>query len=134
MMLQIPLRVIKVKRVFHHYERWECVDGEMYNSTCEMNCDDAVIEYGIFLCDLELFNTSITRVFSEWPISCEQFLTNGSFNRVAWLGQAAMCIHSGIPRKFRAGFMLLSSIEQSNANELAHNRIREWLSDYAKSN
>lgn len=120
-------------QVFHHYEKWECVSAGMYESTYnKLHPDDAIIEYAIFLCDLPLFDVSITKVFSEWPISCEQFLTNRSLNRVAWLGQASMCIHSGIPRKFRSGYMLLNNIEKADADTLAFERILEWLAKYAK--
>ena len=48
------------------------------------------------------------RVVKEWPVSCEHFLTKHGMNRIAWLGQASMCIETGIPRFFRGGFNLMT--------------------------
>lgn len=125
------MRMVNVKQIFHHWEKWECVKSGLYETSYpSLPKDEAIIAYGIFLCDLELFDKSITNVFDRWPISCEQFLTNKNFNRVAWLGQAAMCINSGIPRIFRSGYKLLNSYEQSKADKLAHNRICKWLENY----
>jgi hypothetical protein len=48
-------------------------------------------------------------------------------NRIAWLGQAAMCYATGIPAAFRSGFFLLTETEQIAANELALIYLNKWL-------
>ena len=90
--------------------------------------------YTDFLRDIPRFKLALHRVKQEWPLSCEQFLLNESINRIAWLGQAAMCIDTGIPRKYRAGFMLLSAQEQESANRTAQECLAEWLEDHARKN
>ena len=48
-------------------------------------------------------------------------------NRIAWLGQAAMCIATGIPSTFRGGFNQLTPEEQEQANQAALKALNEWL-------
>lgn len=86
--------------------------------------DQALRMYTAFLASRKLFERGLNRVVNEWPISCEQFLTNTSINRIAWLGQSSMCITSSIPSRFKAGFSALPPEAQLAANKLAG----EWLS------
>ena len=95
-------------------------DGEAIGSNEELRQ-----RYADFLSDADLFRSCIVLVMKEWPISCEHFLTKPG-NRIAWLGQAAMCIHTGVPRKHRAGFMLLSPEQQKAANEVARQEIERY--------
>jgi len=80
------------------------------------------------------FAASIDRVFSEWPISCEQFLTDTStpFNRIAWLGQAACCISEGLPRVCRGGYKLLTESMQDESDGIAEKRIGEFEIQYSQ--
>jgi hypothetical protein len=80
----------------------------------------------MFLADIPRFQNAMNRVFVEWPHSCEQFLTNEQINRVAWLGQASMCIETGISSAFRGGFKMLSAIQQQQANIAAEMAIKAW--------
>jgi hypothetical protein len=48
-------------------------------------------------------------------------------NRIAWLGQAAMCYATGIPSKYRGGFNLLTERQQQKANEIALIYLNKWL-------
>jgi hypothetical protein len=48
-------------------------------------------------------------------------------NRIAWLGQAAMCYATGIPSKYRNGFNLLTEEQQQKANEIALIYLNKWL-------
>lgn len=92
-----------------------------------MDADAALRAYAEFLGDSKRFDTAIGRVFSEWPHSCEHFLTNESMNRIAWLGQSSACLVVGLPSRFRAGFKLLSPEGQTRANAVAERRLGEWL-------
>jgi hypothetical protein len=123
-----------VKRIWHSWEKWECVASGMYSTECELETDLAKQRYAAFLRDTPGFQRALERVLTEWPISCEQFLSNESTNRIAWLGQASMCIATGIPRKFRGGFMLLTPEEQRLANATANETLQRWLGVYEKAN
>jgi hypothetical protein len=48
-------------------------------------------------------------------------------NRIAWLGQAAMCAYNGVPSIFCSGFNLLSEQEKNIANHTALEFLNMWL-------
>lgn len=120
-----------LNRIYHPWWKWECYPAGFYAGSPPEGLDarSAMDLYASFLGDLARFDAAISRVFSTWKHSCEQFLTNESMNRIAWIGQASACIDSGLPSKFRAGFKLLSNEQQKSANELANHRLEEWVSD-----
>jgi len=120
-------------RIFHHYEKWECLAMYLPYSG-NASHEDLLQQYAEFLKDSLRFTSALRRVMQEWPIACEQFLTNESINRIAWLGQASMCIETGIPRKYRAGFMLLTKKEQEQANYIAQCALDEWEKTYGEKN
>jgi hypothetical protein len=122
----------KYKRVYHAWENWECYKAGFFNTdtTVEgLDSDDAGELYREFLSDLDAFEQGIKDVFRYWPNSCEQFLMNTSINRIAWLGQSAMCISTGIPSKFKFGFNLLNEEQKKLANSLAAKFLKEWLGE-----
>jgi len=92
-----------------------------------LSADEARRQYAVFLRDIPRFTAALARVLDEWPISCEQFLTNEQSNRIAWLGQASMCIATRVPSVFRAGFMLLSNGDRVHANATALEWLHIWL-------
>ena len=66
-------------------------------------------------------------MINGWVKSCEHYLTNTSMNRIAWLGQASMCLDTGIPSKYCSGFNLLSDEQKNNANLIALDALNDWL-------
>lgn len=98
--------------------------------------DQAREECRLFLKDSSRFEKGLVRVLSEWKYSCEHFLSNVSMNRIAWLGQAAMCIETGVPSVFRGGFKLLSKKDQGTADALAEKYLNRWLknNEHAEEN
>lgn len=119
-----------VKRVFHPWWKWECYPSGFYSTDAPygLTPDEARDFYRIFLSDLDWFDSAMDRVMREWPNSCEQFLTNTSLNRIAWLGQSSMCIATGVPSVFRGGFRLLTIDQQNAANGAAQKRLEAWTS------
>lgn len=91
-----------------------------------------ILTYKNFLSDNIKFKNALFRVINKWTHSCEQFLTNESMNRIAWLGQAAMCIETGIPNICRSGFKLLSDEQQKEANNIANNTLYDWVIQHEK--
>lgn len=83
--------------------------------------------YAEFLNNSELFEETLKRVVSEWKHSCEHYLTNRSMNRIAWLGQAAMCLHTGVPSRYCSGFGLLTEDQKEKANRIALKYLNIWL-------
>lgn len=121
-----------MNRSWHHWETWECVPAGMYATVAPsgISSDDATHAYTQFLNDLGQFMFAMRKVMREWPIACEQFLTNHNINRIAWLGQSAMCMEMGIPACFRAGFARLTPQAQQDANALAMRYLNAWLDEH----
>lgn len=116
-------------RILHTWENWECYPAGFYRTKPPkgMTAEQCEETYRKMLVSIPDFEASLTRVVSEWPKSCEHYLTNDRMNRIAWLGQASLCIQHGIPSIFRGGFNLLSQDEQSAANEAALRALNAWL-------
>lgn len=115
-------------RIFHTFNKWECYKAGFYSTTFTgLNKDQCEQKYAEFLSDDDKFKDALERVIVEWKHSCEHYLTNSSMNRIAWLGQAAMCYSTGIPSTFRSGFNLLTDEQQNHANEIALIYLNKWL-------
>jgi len=76
-----------------------------------------------------LFDEILSKLIYEWKHSCEHYLTNKAMNRIAWLGQAAVCYHSGVPSRYASAWFNLTDGEQRNANEIALKYLNIWLSN-----
>jgi len=118
-----------VKQLYHPYTDWECVAGGMYEgqAPAPLTPDEAREQYKLFLSNLDRFESVLNKVLSDWPISCEQFLSNENVNRIAWLGQSSMCLETRVPSLFCGGFRLLSVEQQIAANAMALKYLNIWL-------
>lgn len=119
-----------MERIYHVWSEWECYPAGFYEThppregMTAQECRDA---YAEFLRDLDAFRIGLEGVLADWPTSVEHYLTNERMNRIAWLGQAAMCHQTGVPRAFRSGFMALTQDEQAAANALALEYLNRFL-------
>jgi hypothetical protein len=121
-------------RIFHTFEKWECHKAGFYGNKKEgLTVEQCEKEYANYLSDEQRFRDGLNGVINEWINSCEHYLTNKAMNRIAWLGQAAMCYSTGIPSKFCAGFNLLSSEQQDKANLVALDALNFWMKKYNRS-
>jgi len=118
-----------VKRIYHTWEKWECYPAGLYETLPPngKTPSEATAMYAEFLRDYERFDKALWRVITEWVKSCEHYLSNEKMNRIAWLGQAAMCIENRVPSAYRGGFNLLTQEEQEQANRVALKALNEWL-------
>lgn len=118
-----------MERIFHRWEEWECYPAGFYETTAPngLQSAEAIEAYAEFLRDSSRFERALERVITEWTNSCEHYLTNVNMNRIAWLGQAAMCIETRVPSCFRGGFNRLSEDEKFRANALALKWLNVWL-------
>jgi ParB-like chromosome segregation protein Spo0J len=116
-------------RVFHTFDRWECYKAGFYETKppAPLNADNCRAYYRELLRDIDTFKAVMRQVTSEWVHSCEHYLTNSAMNRVAWMGQAALCKRYGIPSEFRGGYGLLTEAQQLAADEAALECINEWM-------
>lgn len=124
----------KIKQVYHPYWEWECWHSGFFAPIKAKELEGARRQYSLFLSDLELFQAGIDKVFLSWPRSCEHFLTNASMNRVAFIGQSAMCISKGISSIAKGGFLQMSQDNQRWANDLALRNLERWINEFAEKN
>lgn len=121
-----------MRQIFHPWTEWECYRAGMFDGETTMSTEEAKKAYSEFLKDIPRFKRAMKRVMKEWPKSCEHFLTNKNTNRVAWLGQASMCIETGLSRKYRGGFMLMDQEHCRAANLTAQNALNEWIKEHER--
>ena len=118
-------------RIFHTWEKWECHKAGFYASKKDgMTAEQCENAYAEFLSNDDKFRNALNGVLNDWINSCEHYLTNKAMNRIAWLGQAAMCYATGIPSKYCAGFNLLTNEQQEIANNTALEYLNIWMSKY----
>lgn len=118
-----------MNRVYHTWDRWECYPAGFYDSRPPkgMTPEQAEDAYREFLRDDARFGLALAGVLTDWPNSAEHYLSNENMNRIAWLGQAAMCYATGVPSAFRGGFNRLTTEEQDRANARALMALNAWL-------
>ena len=118
-----------IQRIYHRWEQWEDYPAGFFNEQPPkgMTIEDCQQKYAEFLRDLKLFKKSAYRVIDEWPNATEHNLTNPNMNRIAWIGQSSVCIHYGIPAKYRGGYHLLTDREQLLADSTALEVINFWM-------
>lgn len=118
-----------MNRIYHHYEKLEETAHGMWRTVCgeEMRrLDSAAIS---FMNNIDDFSAAMLRVVAEWKYSCEHNLTSISSNRIAWIGQAAVCVATGAPESCaRVGWYHLKKDLQNKANEAAQYAIDMWES------
>ena len=116
-------------RIFHTFDKWECNAAGFYETKPPkgMTAEDCKTAYRDLLVDIPAFEAALQRVITEWKHSCEHYLTNGAMNRIAWLGQASLCIAKGIPSDYRGGYSLLTEDQQLQADEAALRALNQWM-------
>jgi hypothetical protein len=118
-----------VNRIYHTWDKWECYPAGFYESKPkqDMTPKECELAYRELLRDTPMFEAALFSVITEWKRSCEHYLSNEKMNRIAWLGQAALCVAKGIPSCHRGGFNLLTEQEQMDANNAALRYLNKWL-------
>jgi hypothetical protein len=118
-----------MNRIYHTWDKWECYPAGFYESkpASDLTPKECEAAYRELLQDSVMFEAALFSVITEWKRSCEHYLSNEKMNRIAWLGQAALCMAKGIPSCFRGGFNLLTEQEQIDANNMALRYLNKWL-------
>lgn len=120
-----------MKRIYHHYEKWECWKHGFWDS-CSGNEKKEKIQKVI-----ELFSNPqetkiyMEKVVSDWKFSCEQNLSNDGMNKIAWLGQAACCLMGKIPSSVTMeSWSFVPDEFKIIANSIAETIIKEWENNH----
>ena len=123
---------MKLKRVYHPYWDWEEIDFNMWG---DVSCRKKAIAKAInFTSDHRCYGRFMMRVISEWPISCENALTDSNLNRKAWVGHAACALALALPEHIvRAAWGDLTDEQRVLANREAERAIATWEHNYRKS-
>jgi len=86
-----------------------------------------------FTGDHRLYGHYMRRVIKEWPISCEDALTDPFINQKAWIGHAACALALRCPEDIvRKAWGKLTDEQQYLANQEASAAIQAWKDDYIK--
>lgn len=122
----------KFKRVYHPYTLWEEISHNMWG---DVENEKQWLEKAIeFTGNHKLYGSFMQRVIKEWPVSCENALTDYNINRRAWIGHAAAALSMQCPEHItRKAWKHLSYEQQYLANEEASRAIRAWENNYLKS-
>lgn len=118
-----------VERIYHTWDKWECYQAGFFEvrPPKHFTDDDCVERYATLLKDIEEFKRIMMIIIEEWVNSCQHNLTNDRMNRIAWMGQSALCYKFGIPSRYRGGYNLLTIEQQNAADEAALEIINVWM-------
>jgi hypothetical protein len=124
-----PAPEVEPGRILHQWDQWECYPAGFYGDKppAGMTREDCEETYRTLLADIPAFEAALSTVVMTWERSCEHYLTNDRMNRIAWLGQASLCVAHRIPSTFRGGYNLLTEAQQKAADEAALRALNFWL-------
>ena len=123
---------MKFKRVYHPFDKWEEVAHGMWSPVEDKKLwlEKAIVFTGNY----KLYGSYMLRVIKEWPISCENALTDNNLNKKAWVGHAACALAIGCPEHItREAWGHLAYEQQFLANKEADRAIWIWSNNYSKS-
>ena len=119
----------KVERIYHTWDKWECYPAGFFEVRPPKGLTDeqSINLYKGLLADIPEFERTMLSVLKDWQNSCEHNLTNERMNRIAWMGQAALCYKYKIPARYRGGYNLLTQEQQQAADSAALEIINLWM-------
>lgn len=120
----------QIKQVFHPIHEWEEMNHNMWGPPE----DRAALDWAVaFTGNHKLYGSYMRRVCDEWPVSCENALTDPHMNRKAWLGHAACALANRVPEDIvRQAWSKLSDEQKYLANKEAERAIQLWEESYIK--
>lgn len=122
---------MKLSRVYHPVSQWEEVAAGMWSDV--ENKKEMLSRAIAFTGNHKLYGSYMMRVIVEWPISCENALTDSSLNQKAWVGHAATAMAIGCPEDItREAWGHLTDEQRLLANQEADRAIRVWRYAYGK--
>lgn len=121
---------MKLPRVWHPVTEWEEMATPMWEGAGDCDLEQAIEFTG----DHVLYGKAMERIIAEWPVSCENALTNYNINRKAWIGHAAAALAIGSPQLLtRKAWAFLDDRQRALANREAARCIGIWERAYIES-
>ena len=126
------MKRLKFSRIYRPFSEWEEIECNMWGTVTDKK---RYLQWAInFTGDHVKYGSFMQRVIIEWPVSCENALTDYSLNRKAWIGHAACAIAFGCPEDIvRLAWGKLTDEQQFLANKEADRAIQAWEYNYAES-
>jgi hypothetical protein len=123
-----------MKKIWHHYEKWEEYKSGMWRKVDKLQ-EEKYFEWAIgFTGNTNLYGSWMMKVIKEWPISCQQNLSDVSLNRQAWIGHAACCLANSCPEYIvRRAWWELTEEQRCEANVKADIAIAEWEKNFRET-
>lgn len=122
---------MRFNRVYHPYTEWEEMRFNMWGEVSDRK--EWIRKAVEFTGNHKIYGSFMRRVVKEWPISCENALTDYSLNRKAWVGHAAVALAIQCPEDIvRQAWGMLTDEQRFLANKEAERAIREWERDYTQ--
>lgn len=121
----------QVKQVWHDVRNWEEVAHNMWGEVVDSK---GALETAIaFTADHKLYGHYMGRVSREWPVSCENALTDPYLNQKAWIGHAAVALAHNIPEDItRQAWSYLTDEQKYLANKEAEREVAAWKMRYVQ--
>ena len=86
-----------VKQIYHPYWNWECYKNGMWDKRPKEYEEIELPKIIEFTGDHIKYGCAMMEAVKKWPVSCENFLSNASMNRRAYIGYAGCCVLNGWP-------------------------------------
>jgi hypothetical protein len=120
-----------MKRIFHHYKKWEDYNAGMWKKI-QGKKRDALLKKAIkFTGNADLYGEWMIKVIKQWPITCEHNLTDLSINRRAFIGHCAVCLAINCPEDItREAWHCLTDRQKIDANRKADLAIENWEKEH----
>lgn len=123
---------MKIDRIYHPWDKLEEVKANMWGEAEDRK--DMLAKAIKFTGDHKLYGSFMRRVIVEWPISCENALTDHSLNKKAWIGHAACAMAISCPEDItREAWGHLTDGQQLLANKEAARALQSWENAFLAS-
>lgn len=124
--------MVRLRRVYHDCREWEEMKFNMWG---EVDNQKEALQKAIeFTSNHKQYGQYMMRVVNEWPISCENALTDENLNKRAWVGHSAVALALQIPEDItRKAWGYLTDEQRFLANKEATRAIQYWTISYTES-
>ena len=113
------------------YTEWECFKNGMYDTSLDsLEMQKKAIE--CFL-NIELFDSLCFEVIENWGNSCQEHLNNPSLNKIAYMGQCALCYGFNIPEiTTKKAWFFIDEKQKEKLNKIALKNIKIYEANSRK--
>jgi len=115
----------------HPYTEWECFKNGMYNTSLDsLEMKEKAIQC---FSNIQLFDSLCFGVIENWVNSCEEHLNNPSLNKIAYIGQCALCYGFNIPEiTTKKAWFFIDEKQKELLNKIAFKNIKIYETNSRK--